>query len=117
MLFLVKIISTTCIIALVSELAKRTEKLGAFIGALPLVSILIIFWIFLETGDVEKVGNYSMYAFWYVLASLPVFLFVPYVLKRGVNFYLTMGCSVLVAAICLLFAALAAKRFGVHLLP
>lgn len=60
---LVKYLSTAGIVVLVSEVAKRSDKLGALIAALPLVTILALIWLQIETGSQEKVANHAWYTF------------------------------------------------------
>ena len=39
---------TAAMVVLISELAKRSDKLGGFIAALPLVTFLSLMWLYLE---------------------------------------------------------------------
>lgn len=43
-----KYFATAAVVVLVSELARRTGRLGAFVGALPLVSLLALVWLHME---------------------------------------------------------------------
>ena len=45
------------IIAIVSEVARRSPILGALIVSLPLVSILGILWVWRDTGNVERIAS------------------------------------------------------------
>ena len=44
------------IIAIASEIAKRSPALGALILSLPLVSILAFIWLWRETSDPEGIA-------------------------------------------------------------
>ena len=47
MLWLVtKYFLTAAVVVLVSEAAKRSDRLGSFIAALPLVTVLALIWLF-----------------------------------------------------------------------
>jgi F0F1-type ATP synthase assembly protein I len=87
------------IIAIVSEVAKRSPGFGALIASLPLVSILGMIWLWRDTADTERMATHAEATFWYVLPSLPMFLIVPALLRRGVPFWpaLAIGCTVTVA--------------------
>ena len=61
------------IIAIVSEVARRSPTLGALIVSLPLVSILGILWLWHDTGDAERIAAHAQSTFWYVLPTLPMF--------------------------------------------
>lgn len=116
-LLIIKYAVTAGIVVLVSEIAKRTERLGALIGALPTVSILVILWLYLETRETEKIADYTRYSFWFVLPTLPMFLLMPWMLARGINFWLTLAACVALTVICFLLSAWLARRFGLSLLP
>ena len=103
------------IIAIVSEVAKRSPGAGALVASLPLVSILGMIWLWRDTQDPQRLASHAGATFWYVLPSLPMFLLIPAMLKRGVPFWaaLTTGCLVTVA---LYFGITAVgPRFGLKL--
>src|SRR5215468_11885527 len=84
------------IIAVVSEVARRSPTLGALIVSLPLVSILGILWLWHDTGDAERIAALAQSTFWYVLPTLPMFLVMPAMLRHGNGFWLTLAvCCVL----------------------
>lgn len=82
------------IIAIVSEVARRSPGFGALIASLPLVSILGMMWLWHDTGDKDRLADHAGATFWFVLPSLPMFLLVPELLRRGVHFWvaLAIGC-------------------------
>lgn len=103
------------IIAVVSEVARRSPSLGALIVSLPLVSILGILWLWRDTGDAERIATHAQSTFWYVLPTLPMFLLMPALLRLGVNFWLTLAaCCALTFALYLVTVWLLAK-FGIAL--
>jgi hypothetical protein len=87
------------IIAVVSEVAKRSPGFGALIASLPLVSILGMMWLWRDTHDTPRMAAHAEATFWFVLPSLPMFLLVPALLRRGVPFWpaLAAGCGLTVA--------------------
>lgn len=91
--YIMKIVVTTGLVVAVSELSKRSSVLGGLLASLPLVSFLGIIWLYLETGDVNKVADLAKSIFWLVLPSLPFFLLLPYLLRRGLNFYVSLGAA------------------------
>lgn len=86
------------IIAIVSEVAKRSPGLGALIASLPLVSVLGMIWLWRDTQDPQRLAAHAGATFWYVLPSLPMFLLIPLMLKRGAPFWasLAAGCALTV---------------------
>lgn len=111
---LTKYLTTAFVVVLVSEVAKRSDKLGALVAALPLVTILALIWLHIETGSISKVSNHAWYTFWYVLPTLPMFLTFPYLLPR-LGFWISLASSALVTLICFWLFILAAKPFGIDL--
>jgi len=115
LMLIVKYAVTAAIIVAVSEIAKRTDRIGALIGALPLVSLMIMVWLYIETRDTPKIAEYARYTFWFVLPSLPMFLLLPVLLTNGVNFWLSLLACAVLTFICFGLAALLAKPFGLTL--
>ena len=103
------------IIAIVSETAKRSPAAGALIASLPLVSILGMIWLWRDTGDPLRMERHVCATFWYVLPSLPMFLLVPALMKRGVPFWPALGVGC-VLTVCLYIGMTAiGPRFGLRL--
>jgi len=83
------------IIAVVSEVAKRSPGFGALIASLPLVSVMGMMWLWRDTTDPVRMAAHAQATFWFVLPSLPMFLLIPWMLRRGVAFWpaLGLGCA------------------------
>ncbi len=116
MLYLfIKAAISGAIIAAISEIAKRWPGFGALIASLPLVSVLGMLWLWKDKPDVANMAAHAEATFWYVLPSLPMFLLIPLLLRKGVGFYpsLLAGCVLTVV----LYAAMTAiaPRFGLKL--
>lgn len=105
--YLVKVAVTTLLIVLISEIAKRSTLAGAILASVPLISVLAIIWLYVDTKDVTKVTDLATSVFWLVLPSLALFVTLPLLLKQGMNFYpsisisigLTIGCYFLMVSI------------------
>jgi len=106
---------TAAVVVLVSELAKRSDKLGAFIAALPLVTVLALIWLYVEDQPQQKIANHAWYTFWYVVPTLPMFLAFPALLPR-LGFWLTLLASVTITVLSFGIFALLVRRIGVQLL-
>jgi hypothetical protein len=100
---------------LVSELAKRSDRLGGFVAALPLVTVLTLVWLYLENQPQGKIANHAWYTFWYVLPTLPMFIAFPWLLPR-LGFWPSLLASVIITAVSFGLLALLMRRFGVELL-
>lgn len=111
----IKYLLTAGMVVFISELAKRSDKLGGFIAALPLMTLLTLIWLYVENQPEEKIANHAYYTFWYVLPTLPMFLLFPYLLPK-LGFWLTIGGSIIVTVICFALFALVMKSVGIELL-
>lgn len=106
---------TAALIVLVSEVAKRSDKAGALIAALPLVTLLALVWLHVEGQPQEKVANHAWYTFWYVLPTLPMFLAFPFLLPR-IGFWPSLLASAVITVVSFGVFALVLRRFGINLL-
>ena len=50
---------TAAVVVLLSELAKRIDKLGGFVAALPMVTVLTLIWLHVERQPTEKIANHA----------------------------------------------------------
>jgi len=91
--YIIKKLISAVIIVVVSEIAKRSSLLGGLIASLPLTSILALIWLYFDTKNIQKVINLSESIFWLVIPSLILFVILPILLKKGVNFYLSLTIS------------------------
>ena len=96
---LVKAALSGVLIAAVSEIARRSPGVGALVASLPLVSILGMMWLWRDTHDPARLAAHAQATFWFVLPSLPMFLAIPAMLRRGVPFWAALGtgCGLTVA--------------------
>lgn len=122
MLTAVKLIVSAAIIYLVNEVvvARSRPFLGSLIASLPLVSLITFVWIWAglradPERSVEKLAAHSTGVFWFVLPSLPMFLILPVLLRRGMGFWPSLLLCCLVTMVLYAAMALLLKRFGVAL--
>jgi hypothetical protein len=110
-----KYLLTAGLVVFISEVAKRSDRFGGFIGALPLMTLLTLVWLYLEKQPEDKIANHAYYTFWYVIPTLPMFLLFPYLLPK-LGFWISIGACVVVTIICFGLFALVTKSFGINLL-
>lgn len=91
---IIKFALSAAVLVAVSEIAKRNSLLGGLLASLPLTSLLAFVWLWQDTRDAAKVSALSTSILWLVLPSLVLFLVLPALLKRGVNFYPALGLAV-----------------------
>ncbi|MEI7036084.1 DUF3147 family protein [Fulvimonas yonginensis] len=110
-----KYLITAAVVVLVSEAAKRSDRLGGLLGALPMVTILALIWLYVEHQSQQKIANHAWYTFWYVVPTLPMFLVFPALLPR-LGFWFTLIACAAITVACFALFALAVRRFGIELL-
>ena len=106
---------TSGMVVLISEVAKRSDKLGGLIAALPMVTVLTMIWLFMENQSSEKIANHAWYTFWYVVPTLPMFLAFPWLLKR-MGFWPTMVTSIIITLVSFYLFARLVKSWEIELL-
>lgn len=116
MLWLItKFAASAAVIVAVSEVAKRSDKAGALIASLPLVTLLALVWLHVEGQPQEKLANHAWYTFWYVLPTLPMFPAFPFLLPR-IGFWPSLLASAAITLASFGAFALGLRRFGIDLL-
>ena len=110
-----KFLLTAAVVVLVSEVAKRSDRFGSFLAALPLITLLTLIWMYVERQPSEKIANHAWYTFWYVLPTLPMFLVFPWLLPR-LGFWPTLLACAVLTVTCFGLLTLLVRRFGIELL-
>ncbi len=91
--YALKIALSAVIVVAVAELAKRSSFWGAALASLPLTSLLAFVWLYLDSGDLQKVAALSHGIFWLVLPSLALFIVLPLLLRSGWGFWSSLAVS------------------------
>lgn len=115
LLYVIKVIISAFIIVAVSEVSKSNATLGALIKSLPLISVLSMIWIYVDTKNTQIISTLSVSTFWLVLPTLPMFLILPLLLRYKLGFYLSLSISLFCMLILYVITALILKRFGFDL--
>jgi len=61
--YITKLIITTLLIVLISEVGKRSSLAGAILAAIPLVSILAMTWMYIDTNDSSSAVDFQIILF------------------------------------------------------
>ena len=113
--YIVKLIVSAGIIVLISELSKKLPLLASLVASLPLVSVLGMIWMYGEKVEVEKIAAHSVGTFWYVLPSLPMFLVMPLMLRKGLSFPTSLGLGIALTGVLYFTMTKVLAKFGMHL--
>lgn len=112
MYYAFKVVVTAALVVAVSEASKRSSLLGGILASLPLVSFLGMIWLYVDTGSTEKVAQLSKSVFWLVLPSIPFFLLLPFLLKKGLGFYFSLSLSTVMMVVLYFGMVLLLRKFG-----
>jgi hypothetical protein len=99
MQYALKIGLSAAILVAVAEVAKRSSFWAAALASLPLTSLLAFVWLYLDSGDIDKIARLSQGIFWLVLPTLVLFIVLPLLLRSGLGFWLSLGTACLVTAV------------------
>ena len=80
----IKALVSGALIATASEIARRNPGWGGLVASLPLVSLLTILWLWRDTGNAARIADLALSSTAYVTASLPAFVILALLLRRGV---------------------------------
>ena len=110
MLFWLKILISSFIIAGASHLAGKKPLLAGFIVALPFTSLLSLTWAYIEHRDMQKVNNFAVS----ILVAVPLSLafFIPFCMNRWLkmNFVLSLVLGILCTGVVCGFSYLLIKK-------
>lgn len=110
-----KIVISALIIVAVVELSKRSTLAGALLVSLPVISLLALTWLYIDTQDTARVARLSQSIFWLVFPSFFLFLALPVLLKKGLGFYPALAVSSAIMLGLYFVMILVLKRFDVQL--
>jgi len=93
--YVLKIALSALMIVAVTEATKRLGFWGALLAALPVLSLISMFWIYWETKDTQKIAAFSLQVFWFVIPSLGLFATLPWLLGRF-SFFVSLSLASIV---------------------
>ena len=113
--YITKVIFTSIIIVLVTEIAKSNDKFGGLVAALPLTTILIILWMYFEGFSDEKIARHMLYTVFFVIPTIPMFFIFPLLLAK-LGFITSLSLGLMVTIILLVLTDKLLRLFGTGIL-
>lgn len=110
--YFIKVFISSGIIVLVSEIAKKDNLFGGLIASIPLVSVLSMIWLYIDTNDIDKVKALANGILWMVVPSMSLFIVLPILINYGIKFYLSLTISILITMFCYLLTISFMNYFG-----
>ena len=115
MLFILfKIIFTSIIIVIISEVAKFNDRIGGLIAAMPITTFLILFWLYFEDSSVSKLSNHMIFTLIYLVPTVPMFLVFPFCINKF-GFWITILICIVLTLFATLLVHLLSKSFNISL--
>ena len=113
--YITKLIITSFLIVVISEVAKRSSLVGALLAAIPLVSILAMTWMYIDTDSSKSAVEFSQRIIWLIAPSMTLFLVFPLMIQKGFGFYVSMAVSILLTILAYYSVIFLLGRFGIKL--
>ena len=113
--YIIKVLLSSVIIVAITEISKRSTLIGSIVASIPLVSSLAFVWMYIDTKDTMKIAELSQGVFWLVIPSLAFFLLFPILLKKNVDFWLSLGISLTIMVIAYFIMLFVLKKFGINI--
>ena len=111
----IKLLISSGIIVLVSEIAKKSTYFGGLIASIPIISVMSMVWLYIDTKDIESVRNLSNSILWMIIPSVSLFISLPILLRTGIGFYLSILLSIIITIGCYGITILLISRSGIEL--
>ena len=87
--YIFKVLITGIIVVIITETAKFNLKLAAVITAMPIVTLLCIFWMYYEGIEKKEISEYVFSTLKFIIPTIPMFILFPILIERT-NFYITV---------------------------
>ena len=110
-----KLIISSGIIILISEISKKSSFVGGLIASIPVISVLSIIWLYIDSRDMEKIKSLSTSIFWMVIPSLVLFLSIPILINIGFNFWHSLLIAIILTIAFYLLTIFILSHYGIEL--
>lgn len=115
MYYIIKVIISSVLIVAISEVSKKSSLIGGILASIPLISVLGMIWLYIDTESSEKISHFSTSVFWLVIPSLSLFIALPILLKMKFHFYIALPISLVIMIICYYLMIFLLNKFGIKL--
>ena len=111
--YIIKLIITSLVIVIVSEVSKRSTFIGAIIISIPLTSLIAFTWLYIDTKDYQKVISLSYATLLLTIPSFAFFIILPILIRLKQNFILSLIISIIGTAIIYFIFTYLLKKIGI----
>ena len=96
-------------------MSKRSTFFGAILASIPLVSVMAMIWLYIDTNDSLQVVQLSKSIFWLVIPSLVLFITFPFFIRLQLSFYTALSASLIAMVITYFITIAILDKFDIHL--
>jgi len=111
MLLLLKILTSSLVIVLITEIAKKHALLGGFIAVLPINIMLSLFWLYFENKNVQLLSTFTQSAIFGIFPTLLFLISIAFMFNKQCSF----ATSVLISLLVLVCFAVLQQRILSHI--
>jgi hypothetical protein len=112
-----KILLSALIIVVVNKVQLFNDRLSALLIALPLTSLIAMIWMHHAGQSSQRLANHAEGTFWFVLPTLPMFLIIPWMLRREWGFWSTLAVNCVITVALFWLTVIVLRKFGIDLMP
>ena len=112
---LLKAVVSGLVVAIASEVSRRSSVVAAVLISLPLTSILAAIWLYRDTRDTDEVASLSWSILLVIPPSLVFFVVLPLALRGGVGFWSALPLACLATGVAYAGWIWAAQQAGFDL--
>ena len=113
---LVKVLVTAVVIVLVTKIQLFSDRLSALLIALPFTSLIAMVWMHAEKQPAARIAGHAEGTFWFVLPTLPMFLILPWLLRKGWEFWPALGVNCAITIGLFWAMEMILRQFGMGLM-
>ncbi|MCX6220960.1 MAG: DUF3147 family protein [Bacteroidia bacterium] len=113
--YIIKVLLSSVTIVAISEISKRSTLAGSILASIPIVSLLAFIWMYIDTKDTAKIAGLSQGIFWLVIPSLLFFILFPVLLKKNVEFWVSLGISLTIMVVGYFIMLFILKKSGINI--
>lgn len=113
--YIIKVLLSSVTIVAISEISKRSTTFGSILASIPIVSLLAFIWLYIDTKDTAKIAELSQGIFWLVIPSLIFFILFPVLLKKNLDFWLSLGISLTLMVVGYFVMLFILKKVGINI--
>lgn len=110
--YIFKIVFTGILIVIITEIAKVSGKLGGIITAMPLTTLIVVFWLYYEKVPNTEISNYIQNTLYFILPTLPLFIIFPLLIDKY-GFTISITISIISVALFVALTNYLLKYFNV----